>query len=443
MTLDNRYSYGWREGRKVREVKPSRKSLLRRGHRIMFWLAAVLGGVSLLFVAGTWIYGMIEPEGDSGPEKPTKAHSSAGSDMRKPSPLSLASLDWSSVDLSDRFSLFQDDVSMIVESTLNPELQQYIRELLERSQTERAAVVALRPDDGRILAMVSYDKNGSDERLCLKADFPAASLFKIVAAAAALEGSGFTPQKTVFYNGRKYTLYKRQLKQTRNKYTRKMPFCKAFGLSINPVFGKLGIYALGRECMVKWGEKFQFNRSIPFDFPLEESFFKVPEHSFGLAEIASGFNKITRISPLHAALLSAAVANDGVMMKPWVVKRILGENGELLFENKPQKLTATMGRDTAQDLKVLMEETVTSGTCRRSFWRMRKKTRFKGVHMGAKTGTINDLSGRYKYDWLTAFVLPPDGKKAFCIAVMGVHGKVLGIRANRLGRYIIDHYMSL
>ncbi len=442
MTLDNRYSYGWRENRKDRSATPSKNPLLRRGHRMVLWLAAFLGGVSLLFLAGTWIHGMIEPEGDNGLEKPAKAHPSAGSDKHKPSPLSLASLDWSSADLSDRFSLFQDGVSMTVESTLDPELQQYIRELLERSQTERAAVVVLRPDDGRILAMVSYDKDGSNERLCLKADFPAASLFKIVAAAGALEGSGFTPQKAVYYNGRKYTLYKRQLKQTRNKYTRKMPFRKAFGLSINPVFGKLGIYTLGRESMIEWGGKFQFNRPIPFDFPLEESFFRVPEHPFGLAEIASGFNKITRISPLHAALLSAAVANDGVIMKPWVVKRISGENGQLLFENNPQKLTVAMNKDTAQDLRVLMEETVTSGTCSRSFWRMRRKKRFEGVDMGAKTGTINDLSGRYKYDWLTAFVVPPDGKKAFCIAVMGVHGKVLGIRANRIGRYIIDHYMS-
>jgi len=442
MTLNNRYSHGWRESRKSRERTRPGKALFRMGRGVVFWLGAILGGVSLLFVAGTWIYGMIGPEEDGMPPKMASDPTAMDVDNHEPSPLTLKKLDWSSVNLSDRFSFRQDGISITVESTLDPELQQYIIDLLKRSGTEKAAVVALRPDDGRILAMVSYDKRGHHERLCLKADFPAASLFKIVSAAAALEESGFTPQKPVYYNGRKYTLYKRQLKQTHNRYTQKMPFKKAFGLSINPVFGKLGIYTLGRETMTACAEKFCFNQSIPFDLPVQKSVVHVPEQDFGLAEIASGFNKITRISPLHAALLAATVANDGVMMKPWVIKRIYGEGGELLFENRPRQLTTAIDRNTANDLRIMMQETVKSGTCRRSFWRLRKKKCFRNVEMGAKTGTINDRNDEFKYDWLTAFVLPPDGKKSLCIAVMGVHGKVLGIRANRLGRYIIDHYIS-
>ncbi len=56
-----------------------------------------------------------------------------------------------------------------------------------------------RPDDGRILAMVNYDKEGNGQNLCIKADFPAASIFKIVSAAAALESAGYTPDQTVFF----------------------------------------------------------------------------------------------------------------------------------------------------------------------------------------------------------------------------------------------------
>jgi len=64
------------------------------------------------------------------------------------------------------------------------------------------------------------------------------------------------------------------------------------------------------------------------------------------------------------------------------------------------------------------------------------------VELGAKTGTINDKTDQFKYDWLTAYVLPPNGAKGICIAVLGVHGKKLGIRANKLGRNIINHYFS-
>lgn len=442
MTLNNRYSHGWRDNRKSREQERPGKAQFRIGRGVLFRLGAILGGVSLLFFAGTWIYGMIGPEEDGMLEKVASDPAAIEAEIHKPSPLSPKNLDWSSVKLSDRFSLHNDGGSMTVESTLDPDLQQYIHDLLQKSGTEKAAVVALRPDDGRILAMVSYDKKGRHDRLCLKADFPAASLFKIVSAAGALEESGFTPQKPVYYNGRKYTLYKRQLKQTHNKYTRKMPFKKAFGLSVNPVFGKLGIYTLGRKTITECAEKFCFNQTIPFDLPLQKSVVHVPERDFGLAEIASGFNKITRISPLHAALLAATVANDGVMMKPWLIKRIYGEGGELLFENRPEQLTTAIERKTANELSIMMQETVKSGTCRRTFWRLRRKKCFRDVKIGAKTGTINDRNDEFKYDWLTAFVLPPDSNKSLCIAVMGVHGKVLGIRANRLGRYIIDHYLS-
>ena len=67
---------------------------------------------------------------------------------------------------------------------------------------------------------------------------------------------------------------------------------------------------------------------------------------------------------------------------------------------------------------------------------------YKNVELGAKKGTINDREDRFKYDGLTAYVLPPNGKKGICIAVLGIHGKTLGMRANRLSRSIIRYYLS-
>jgi len=361
---------------------------------------------------------------------------------RKRLSFEIADLKLDPAHLADRFVLERAGKSLIVESSLDPDLQSYITALLQKSQTLKAAVVVLRHDDGRVLAMASYDKEGSGESLCLRADFPAASLFKIVSAAAALESAGFTPEQTVYFDGYKHTLYKRQLKQKRGKYTSKISFKRAFGSSINPVFGKLGIYHLGQRVMVDSAEKFFFNRSIPFDFPVAKSIVDVPDDNFGLAEIASGFNKSTVISPLHAALLASAVANNGVMMKPWLVKRVLQEDGDILYQGSPDKMGSSISKETAQDLKILMRETVTHGTCRKSFRRLRRKKTFKDVELGAKTGTINDRTDQFKYDWLTAYVLPPNGRKGICIAVLGVHGKRLGIRAGKLARIIINHYLS-
>jgi cell division protein FtsI/penicillin-binding protein 2 len=263
-----------------------------------------------------------------------------------------------------------------------------------------------------------------------------------VSAAAALESAGYTPDQTVFFQGRRHTLYKQQLKQTRNKYTNKISFKKAFGSSVNSVFGKLGIFDLGHDLMSEYASRFLFNRVIPFDFPVGMSTIQIPYDDYGLAEIASGFNRETLISPLHAALLASVVANNGILMAPWLVENISSESGEILYHRKTAQLTSPISWKTAEDLQVLMRDTVISGTCRKSFRPLRRKKVFKGVGFGAKTGTINDKKDQFKYDWLTGYVLPQNGIKAISIAVLAVHGEKLGLRSSELGRYIIKYYLT-
>lgn len=439
MSTNHPYSSGWREHTKIpQKTRPSRRAI----HR-----APLIILCSGIFLAGLFFYFFVIPsltdqKGEAGILSSAVENTPVKSLPQEPVTLELADLKLNPAHLSDRIVLERAGESLIVESSIDPNLQYYISELLEKSHTVKAAVVVLRPEDGRILAMADYDATGNGEGLCLKADFPAASLFKIVAAAAALECAGFTPDRKVYFDGRKYTLYKRQLKQARGRYTTEMSFKEAFGSSINPVFGKLGIYDLGQQVMSDSAEKFFFNRSIPFDLPVGRSIVDVPEDDFGLAEIATGFNKRTMISPLHAVLLASAVANNGVMMRPWLVKRVLREDGEILYTGRPSRMATSITRETAGDLRILMRETVTHGTCRRSFHRLRIKKAFRDLELGAKTGTINDRTGRFKYDWLTAYAISSDGARKVCVAVMGVHGEKLGIRAGELGRIIMNYYLS-
>ena len=136
---------------------------------------------------------------------------------------------------------------------------------------------------------------------------------------------------------------------------------------------------------------------------------QVPEDNFGLAEIASGFNKKTLISPLHAALLASVAANSGVMVSPWLIEHVKNESGEFIYQWKPTRLSSPINRRVAKDLKSLMRDTVIYGTCRKSFRPLRRKRAFKNVEFGAKTGTINDEKDQFKYDWLTAYALPEKG----------------------------------
>jgi peptidoglycan glycosyltransferase len=406
----------------------------------------LIGGCALLFLVfavwvGTRTSGHLSKPGHS----PSVSKKSID-----PKPEKLSSDEVSAVlrrvDLSggqarDTFVLKQGPVRLAVETSIDTDLQEYILDLLRHSRAIQAAVVALRPSDGRILAMASYGgKNG--ENLCLKADFPAASLFKIVSAAAAMELAGFTPDHAVFYRGRRHTLYKNQLKQGKGHFTSRTSFRRAFAASINAVFGKVGIYQLGKQGISEYADKFFFNEHIPFELPVEMSIVRIPEDDFGLAEVASGFNKNTRISPLHAALMGSAVANKGVMMTPWVVERVSTLSGEILYQGRPSVLGFPISRGTAEGLKIMMHDSIQYGTCRKSLMKLLRKRSFRDVEMGAKTGTINDRTDQYKYDWLTVYALPPKGEKAaICVAILCVHGEKLGVRANELGRLIIRHHL--
>ena len=258
-----------------------------------------------------------------------------------------------------------------------------------------------------------------------------------------MELAGFTPDHAVFYRGRRHTLYKSQLKQGKGRFTSRTSFRRAFASSINAVFGKVGIYQLGKQGISEYADRFFFNERIPFELPVGVSTVRIPEDDFGLAEVASGFNKNTRISPLHAALIGSAVANEGVMMAPWVVERVSTLSGETLYQGRPSVLGFPISRGTAEGLKIMMHDSIRYGTCRKSLLKLLRKRAFRDVDMGAKTGTINDRTDQYKYDWLTVYALPPKGKKAaICMAILCVHGEKLGVRANELGRLIIRHHLK-
>ncbi|MCD6560510.1 MAG: hypothetical protein J7L16_01970 [Deltaproteobacteria bacterium] len=436
----NHHPSEWRNYQRRLKNKALKKRVLGKA----LYLALYSGGAFLIlfimFFGVSWVSGLVSQAsfGSFGIGK--RPIHFVKELSREDLPVALHCLKFDINGLDDHFILDPGGADLSIESTINPSLQDYISHFLKRTRTLQAAVVVLNPTDGRILAMANYNKERNPDNICLKAEFPAASLFKIVSAAAAFETAGFTPNRKVFFNGKKHTLYKKQLDQKNGRHTEKISFRKAFAFSINPVFGKLGIDNLGREVLNDYAGRFYFNRPIPFDLPVEMSTINIPEGNFGLAEIASGFNKQTLISPLHVSLLASVAANEGVLMKPWFVKQITNKSGHVIYRGSPVKMISPVTYETAKGLKVLMRDTVRYGTCRKRFSSLFRKKAFKDIDLGAKTGTINDSKDRFKYDWFTAFVIPEHGDKAFCIAILGIHGEKLGIRSSEIGMYIIRHY---
>jgi penicillin-binding protein A len=400
---------------------------------------------SILGYTGSWIFAHLNLSSPLPWRKVQEEKRRPEMISRDELPHLLAELNFGSQPASRNYTLTRNGSVLQVETTLLPPLQEYLQNQLRQSLTVRAAAVVLKPATGEVLALSDYmsGRNGDTASLCLKADHPAASLFKIVAAAAAIDARGLSPDTSLVFRGGKYTLYRSQLKPEKKPSGMAISLTKAFSSSINPVFGRLGIYHLGYSLVTEYADRFYFNRPIPFDLPLAVSSMEAPADDFALAEVASGLNKRTFISPLHAAMLAGAVANRGTMMGPRLIRKIEDGLGNVVYSSEPVGLAKPVSGETAKKMKVLMDETVVTGTCRTAFSKYLNKNVFKELELGAKTGSINDPFDQRRIDWVTAYAIPDSGEEnAICFSVLAVHGEKLGVRSKEIARHLVENYFG-
>jgi cell division protein FtsI/penicillin-binding protein 2 len=329
-----------------------------------------------------------------------------------------------------------------LETSLDANLQHHLEQRLDRKNSRFIGIVAMQPETGRILAMVGFDKSGSVVNPCLRNAFPAASIFKIVTAAAAVDHCGYEANTPLRFNGYKHTLYRNQLKEKANRYTNTVSFKASFAQSINPVFGKIGALYLGKAILEQYAESFGFNQPIDFELPVSASRFHIKEIPYHWAEIASGFNRQTTISPIHAALMAAAVINDGRMVAPTLVDRIVDDEGQLLYRNQTQWIGRAMTPKASTVLSRLMEETIQAGTGRKTFRDRRRHKIFSKLNIGGKTGSISNRSHDARFDWFVGYAKQKKGAAQLAVAVMVAHEEYIGTRATRYARWAIDHYFK-
>ncbi|MBW2194479.1 MAG: hypothetical protein JRF37_02625 [Deltaproteobacteria bacterium] len=201
-----------------------------------------------------------------------------------------------------------------LETTLNKGLQHYMSEKIQHARSPLIGFVAIEPSTGRILSLTESKNIEEQGEVCLGSQFPAASVFKIVTAAAAIDHCNISVDTKLTYNGRRHTLYKNQLTDQTNRYTDSVSLKDSFAKSINPAFGKLGIFYLKKNLLEEYAMRFGFNRPIDFELPVQPSHIAVGDDPYHWAEIACGFNRQTLISPLHAAIMAATIVNDGKLV---------------------------------------------------------------------------------------------------------------------------------
>jgi peptidoglycan glycosyltransferase len=397
-----------------------------------------------IFLAGLLLIYAFLHSRNQADDPPTPSHSSdTGSKARKvwrPSPGLLAKA-LEELDGADCIELSDGKgPSYTLHTSFDKEYQRWVEKRLRRSMALGGVVVALDPRSGRILALATYNEDPERPEAFFWKAYPAASLFKVVTAAAALESGILEPKSVLDYTGRNHTLYSRDLAQKTYPWSNKVTLRKAFAMSVNPVFGKIGIHSLGPKTLREYGAAFFFGQALPSEVPFETSRLHVPEDFFGIAEIASGFNRHTEMTALHAAWIGALIVSDGAAPVPWLVESAQSADGEEFYRHREGVPVRVLSPGTASDMQDLMEATIQLGTCSKSFRARRQDSRLRTVVFGGKTGNINNKTDTIKYDWFLGYGRTQSGSHELALSVMMVHGRLLGHRANVMAYDLFKRY---
>lgn len=328
--------------------------------------------------------------------------------------------------------------------TLDPSLQKQADKLLASYRPDFGAIVVMDPNTGRIRAISSYERTPHfNENLALRASFPAASIFKMVTAAAAVDRHRTDPEDRIRYNGGNHTLYKRNvLSEQVNRWTRAVTLRDAFARSLNTAFGRLAIEKLVPKDLGDYAFRFGFNREIPGDLKFDPGYTEIPEdQGYELAEVASGFNRVTRMSPLQGALMAAAIANNGVMPKPRLVDYATKSDGQVIFESKPEMDLQVLSPEGVEKMKILMEETIVTGTSRKSFRQIRRDRKLQDLEIGGKTGSLQGTNPKGKTDWFVGYAIDENGDK-LAIAAVTVHIDRWRVKSSELAQTLVKSHFK-
>lgn len=207
-------------------------------------------------------------------------------------------------------------------------------------------------------------------------------------------------------------------------------------------------FAAGGPRLSEYNNRFWFNQNIDLGFtekitgtkisiPVAQSVSpKMHDNRFELAMHACGLtpakNKKYSMTPLHAAMMAAAVANNGTMMRPYMIKEIRNINGKLIYSAVPQEARRSISASTAASIKELMVNVVDEGIGRRA--------RVKGVRVAGKTGT-SDAGKDGLHAWFISFA--PADNPEYAIAVVGdTEGKGMTVAAPVAGDIYKDLFQK-
>ncbi|MFI6472455.1 peptidoglycan D,D-transpeptidase FtsI family protein [Streptomyces sp. NPDC050516] len=320
-------------------------------------------------------------------------------------------------------------------TTIDPAVQKAGFQALGNKE---GAAVAMDPKTGRILGMVStpsYDpskiagsssadgdvwKQLSEDKSqpmlnrALRQPLAPGSTFKLVVASAALENGLYSSidEKTTSPNPYRMPGTTTDLRnESASAPCENASIRTALEYSCNNVFGKMAV-DLGQDKVRAMAEKFGFN-DAELDVPVRAQASVYPKNMNASSTALSGIGQFdVTATPMQMAMVSAAIANDGVMSSPHMVSKVTDSKGATLQSYSDSDGKPIMSSKTAQQMYSAMVSVVTDGTG--------SNAKIDGMEVGAKTGTAQHGVDNSKkpYAWFTSFAKDAKTGKEVAVAVV-------------------------
>lgn len=332
-------------------------------------------------------------------------------------------------------------------TTLNYELQSAAYDAMSFYE---GAIVVMEPSTGKILAMVSkpdYNPNNVEEEweyliaedntstvLLNRATqglYPPGSTFKIVTTLAYLQEFGTEYNFTC--NG--------QLKAENavihcinNKHHGKVDLEEAFADSCNSAYANMGL-EVNNVKFQSLCEDLLFNTELPTKFPYSKSKFQLTDESTEAEVVQAAIGQgTTLVTPFHMALIMSAIANDGMLMTPYVIDRVENHQEEVVVQYSPTKHGQLIATEDAKILQEYMEAVVDYGTG--------KKLKSNKYNAAGKTGSAEFSSkAEHCHSWFVGYA-SGEGKKDIAVAILVEEAGTGASVAVPMAKEIFDTYFA-
>ena len=346
-------------------------------------------------------------------------------------------------ELSGRKNLGDDVVT-----TLDINLQQTAYSALG---DRRGAVIAMEPDTGKILAMVSkpdYDPNtvkkdwssltaeGSTVlyNRATQGKYAPGSVFKILTTLEYYRENPSVYDQYAFDCSGSISVDGQTIHCAGNKHHGQETLKSSFSNSCNSSFANISL-SLNREKFKQTCDSMLFNQNLPIAFESGKSSFSLNKNDSNAMAMETGIGQgKTLVSPLHMALIASTVDHDGILMRPYLVDHIQNDSGVEVSSNKPKTYATLMTETEAGLLQQYMRAVVTDGTGR--------KLSGQSYEASGKTGTaqVSDTSDQTNA-WFVGYA-KKDGYKDIAIAVVVENSGAGSTYAVPVAKNVFDVYFN-